>query len=85
MIIVRAGCRSSSNSPRGPVTGTVEIRATAFGRDEARCSLELAPVRGVALAERREDLVLVVLTSTGRRGQRRPARDGRADGTFSRS
>ena len=44
----------------GPVTGGVELRATAYGHGEARRVLELAPVRGAAPAERREDLVLVV-------------------------
>jgi hypothetical protein len=44
----------------GPVTGGVELRATAYGHGEARRTLELAPVRGIAPAERREDLVLAV-------------------------
>jgi hypothetical protein len=44
----------------GPLTGSVELRATAYGHDEARRGLELAPVRGASAAERREDLVLAV-------------------------
>ncbi|HEX2690028.1 MAG TPA: carboxypeptidase-like regulatory domain-containing protein [Kofleriaceae bacterium] len=44
----------------GPVTGTVELHATAYGHGEVKRTLELAPVRGAAPAERREDLVLVV-------------------------
>src|SRR5262249_27936666 len=44
----------------GPVTGSVELRATAYGHGEARRLLELAPVRGATPAERREDLVLAV-------------------------
>ncbi len=44
----------------GPLTGSVELRATAYGHGEARRPLELAPVRGATAAERREDLVLVV-------------------------
>jgi Carboxypeptidase regulatory-like domain len=44
----------------GPLTGTVELHATAYGHGEARRTLELAPVRGTTPGERREDLVLVV-------------------------
>ncbi|HMG22456.1 MAG TPA: carboxypeptidase-like regulatory domain-containing protein, partial [Kofleriaceae bacterium] len=44
----------------GPVTGSVELRATAYGHGEARRTLELPAVRGAAPAERREDLVLSV-------------------------
>jgi hypothetical protein len=44
----------------GPVTGSVELHATAYGHGEARRTLELAAVRGAAPAERREDLVLAV-------------------------
>jgi carboxypeptidase family protein len=44
----------------GPVTGAIELRATAYGHGEARRMLELAPVRGATPAERREDLVLAV-------------------------
>jgi hypothetical protein len=44
----------------GPVTGSVELRATAYGHGEARRALELAAVRGATAAERREDLVLAV-------------------------
>ena len=44
----------------GPLTGSVELRATAYGHGEARRTLELSPVRGATAAERREDLVLVV-------------------------
>jgi hypothetical protein len=44
----------------GPVTGTVELHAAAYGHGEARRVLELAAVRGATPAERHEDLVLVV-------------------------
>ena len=44
----------------GPVTGAIELRATAYGHGEARRTLELAAVRGATPAERREDLVLAV-------------------------
>ena len=44
----------------GPVTGTVELHATAYGHGEAKRTLELAPVPGTTPAERHEDLVLVV-------------------------
>ena len=44
----------------GPVTGTVELHATAYGHGEAKRTLELAPVRGQAPGEQREDLLLVV-------------------------
>jgi carboxypeptidase family protein len=44
----------------GPVTGTVELHATAYGHGEARRTLELPPVRGATPAEQREDLLLVV-------------------------
>ena len=44
----------------GPLTGTVELHATAYGHGEARRTLELAPVRGATPAERHEDLLLVV-------------------------
>jgi hypothetical protein len=44
----------------GPLTGSVELRATAYGHGEARRALELAAVRGVTPAQRREDLVLAV-------------------------
>jgi hypothetical protein len=44
----------------GPVAGTVELHATAFGHGEARRTIELAPERGQKPGERREDLVLVV-------------------------
>ncbi|HET9625424.1 MAG TPA: carboxypeptidase-like regulatory domain-containing protein, partial [Kofleriaceae bacterium] len=44
----------------GPVTGTVELHATAYGHGEARRTLEIAAVRGKTPGERREDLVLAV-------------------------
>jgi hypothetical protein len=44
----------------GPVTGTVELHATAYGHGEAKRTIALAAVRGLAPGERREDLVLVV-------------------------
>ena len=44
----------------GPVTGAIELRATAYGHGEARKKLELAPVTGPAPIEQKEDLVLEV-------------------------
>jgi hypothetical protein len=44
----------------GPVTGAIDLRATAYGHGEARRALELAAVRGAAPAERHEDLVVAV-------------------------
>ena len=44
----------------GPLTGGVELRATAYGHGEARRALELPAVRGTTPAQRREDLVLAV-------------------------
>ncbi|MGN6108994.1 MAG: carboxypeptidase regulatory-like domain-containing protein, partial [Kofleriaceae bacterium] len=44
----------------GPVTGTVELTASAFGHAEARRTVELAVARGRDPDERREDLVLMV-------------------------
>lgn len=44
----------------GPVAGSIELRATAYGHGEARRTMALAAVRGQAPAERREDLVLAV-------------------------
>lgn len=44
----------------GPVTGTVELHATAYGHGEAKRTIELPPVRGMTPAEQREDLLLVV-------------------------
>lgn len=69
---VGAGSRDAAGAPLdvftdesgeyklGPVTGTVELHATAYGHGEARRMLELPPVRGRAAAERREDLILAV-------------------------
>jgi len=48
----------------GPVTGTVELHASAYGHGEARRTLELAPVRGTTPAEQREDLLLAVADAT---------------------
>jgi hypothetical protein len=48
----------------GPVIGTVELHASAYGHGEARRTIELAPVRGSAPAERHEDLLLVVADAT---------------------
>ncbi len=48
----------------GPVTGTVELHASAYGHGEAKRMLELAPVRGTTPAEQREDLLLVVADAT---------------------
>jgi len=48
----------------GPVTGTVELHASAYGHGEAKRTLELAPVRGTTPAEQREDLLLVVADAT---------------------
>jgi Carboxypeptidase regulatory-like domain len=44
----------------GPVAGTVELHATAYGHGEAKRTIELAPVPGTTPAERHEDLVLAV-------------------------
>jgi hypothetical protein len=44
----------------GPVAGTVELAATAYGHGDVRRTLELEPVRGTTPATRREDLTLVV-------------------------
>jgi carboxypeptidase family protein len=48
----------------GPMTGTVELHATAYGHGEARRTVELAAVRGTAPAEHREDLLLVIADAT---------------------
>jgi carboxypeptidase family protein len=48
----------------GPVTGTVELHASAYGHGEARRTLELSPVRGPTPAEQREDLLLAVADAT---------------------
>ena len=44
----------------GPITGTVELHATAYGHGEARRTLTLAAARGATPAEQRADLVVVV-------------------------
>ncbi|HUJ60764.1 MAG TPA: carboxypeptidase-like regulatory domain-containing protein [Kofleriaceae bacterium] len=44
----------------GPVTGAIELRATAYGHVDFREKLELAPAKGTVAAERHEDLVLEV-------------------------
>jgi hypothetical protein len=44
----------------GPVTGTVELSATAFGHADIKRTLEIALATGNSPDERREDLVLVV-------------------------
>ena len=44
----------------GPLAGTLELVATAYGHGDARRTLELSPVRGTTPAEQREDLTLVV-------------------------
>ena len=44
----------------GPVAGTVELHATAYGHGEARRTIDLAAVPGTTPAERHEDLVLAV-------------------------
>ncbi|HET7500954.1 MAG TPA: carboxypeptidase-like regulatory domain-containing protein [Kofleriaceae bacterium] len=48
----------------GPVTGAIELHASAYGHGEARRTIELAAVRGPAPAERHEDLLLVVADAT---------------------
>jgi uncharacterized GH25 family protein len=48
----------------GPVAGTVELHATAYGHGEAKRTIELPPVRGAVPAEQREDLLLVVADAT---------------------
>ena len=44
----------------GPVTGKVELHASAYGHGDANRALDLAPVKGITAAEQREDLVLVL-------------------------
>lgn len=44
----------------GPVSGAIELHASAYGHGEARRTIELATARGAVPAERREDLVLAV-------------------------
>ncbi|HEU0036842.1 MAG TPA: carboxypeptidase-like regulatory domain-containing protein [Kofleriaceae bacterium] len=44
----------------GPVTGTVELAATAYGHGDARRTIEVALATGSTPNERREDLVLAV-------------------------
>ena len=48
----------------GPVTGTVELSASAFGHADAKRTITLAPATGREPAERREDLVLAVADAT---------------------
>ncbi len=42
----------------GPVSGKVELSATAYGHAGARRAIEIAPVKGRSAAEQREDIVL---------------------------
>ena len=44
----------------GPVSGKVELHATAYGHGDANRALDLAPVKGATAAEQKEDLVLSV-------------------------
>lgn len=44
----------------GPVTGKVQLHATAYGHGDANRGLELAAVKGAVAAEQKEDLVLAV-------------------------
>lgn len=44
----------------GPVTGKLELHASAYGHGEAKKQLELAAVRGSTPATRREDIVLAI-------------------------
>ena len=44
----------------GPVSGKVELHASAYGHGDASRTLELAPVKGATAAEQKEDLVLSV-------------------------
>jgi hypothetical protein len=48
----------------GPLTGHVELHASAYGHGEASRTIQLAPVRGATPAERREDLTLLVADAT---------------------
>jgi hypothetical protein len=48
----------------GPLTGRVELTASAYGHGDASRTLELDPVRGATPGERREDLTLVVADAT---------------------
>jgi hypothetical protein len=44
----------------GPVTGKVELRATAYGHVDVRRTLELPPSKGAVPTDHREDIVLAV-------------------------
>ncbi|MBL0213172.1 MAG: carboxypeptidase regulatory-like domain-containing protein [Myxococcales bacterium] len=44
----------------GPVSGKVELHASAYGHGDANRALELPPVKGATAAEQKEDLVLVL-------------------------
>jgi hypothetical protein len=44
----------------GPVTGAIELRASAFGHADARRAIQLPAATGREPAERREDLVLAI-------------------------
>jgi hypothetical protein len=48
------------NYKLGPVTGEVELIASAFGHGDARRKIELPPATGTTPDERREDFTLVV-------------------------
>jgi hypothetical protein len=48
------------NYKLGPLAGTIEIVASAYGHGDARSKIELPPAKGITPAERKEDLGLVV-------------------------
>ena len=51
---------ADGNYRLGPLVGTIELRATAYGHVDAHKSVELAPPKGRDAGEQREDLVLEV-------------------------
>jgi protocatechuate 3,4-dioxygenase beta subunit len=55
---LQAFCDGDGMYRLGPVTGKLELVATAYGHVEAHRTLELPAVRGRSAAARREDLVL---------------------------
>ena len=48
----------------GPLTGAIELHASAYGHVEIKRQLELPPVKGAAAATRREDIVLEIADAT---------------------
>jgi hypothetical protein len=48
----------------GPVAGTIEMVATAYGHGDAHRTLDVPAAKGATAAQRREDFVLVVADAT---------------------